>query len=105
MTKSEFISAVAERSGFSKKETDTLIKAMTDVLTDALVNHDSVRFVGLGTFDTKIRSERQGINPQTQEKITIPAKRVTTFKTSKTLIQAIHEADNKPKKGGKKKKK
>lgn len=46
-------------------------------------NKESVSLIGFGTFSSKERPERQGRNPATNEKMTIPAKQVVVFKPSK----------------------
>lgn len=103
MNRPEFIATVADKSGFSKKETDTILKAMLSTITETLAAGDNVQFVGFGTFETRNRSKRQGINPSNGEKITIPAKRVPVFKTGACLKKAITDFDSKPKRGKKKK--
>jgi len=48
MKKSEFISQVAQRSGLSKKDTEAVIEAALDTITDALKARDNVSFLGFG---------------------------------------------------------
>lgn len=89
MTKFEFISAVAEKSGFSKKETDTMLKAMIETITETVANGESVQFVGFGTFEARERAARTGINPQTKAKIKIPATIVPCFKAGQNFKDAV----------------
>lgn len=104
MNRKEFIDIVSDKSGFSKKETDTMLRAMISTISDALVEGDSIQFVGFGTFETRTRSARVGINPLTKESLKIPAKRVPAFKAGALLKNAILDHDAKPKSGKKKKK-
>jgi DNA-binding protein HU-beta len=45
--------------------------------------------VGFGTFQVRQREERKGVNPQTKEALTIPAKKVPKFKAGKELREAV----------------
>lgn len=89
MTKAELINAVADKTGLSKKDSEKAVGAVVDVITDALVEGDKVALVGFGTFETKTRNERQGVNPVTKEPMTIPAATVPSFKAGKALKDAI----------------
>ena len=67
MTKADLINAVAEKSELSKKDSEKALTAVIEVLTEALVAKEKVTLVGFGTFETKERKERQGINPITAQ--------------------------------------
>ena len=67
MTKADLINAVAEKSELSKKDSEKALTAVIEVLTEALVAKEKVTLVGFGTFETKERKERQGINPITKQ--------------------------------------
>lgn len=53
MNKTELISAMAERSGLSKKDTEKALNAALETITAALATGDRVQLVGFGTFETK----------------------------------------------------
>lgn len=91
MTKAELISAVAEKSGLTKKDSDKAVSAMIEAITDALVNGDKVSLVGFGTFEVKNRAARKGINPRTKEPMPIPASKLPAFKAGKALKEAVAE--------------
>lgn len=89
MTKSELISAVAEKANLSKKDTESAISAVTEAITEALAEGDKVSLVGFGTFSVKDRAARTGINPRTKETVEIPAAKVPTFKAGSSLKEAV----------------
>ena len=81
MTKAEFIDHVhGEIDGKSKKETAELVQATFDALATAIKSDGRFSYPGFGTFNVKERGQRQGRNPRTGEKITIPASKNVTFK-------------------------
>ncbi|MBR5485235.1 MAG: HU family DNA-binding protein [Oscillospiraceae bacterium] len=89
MTKTDLISAVAAKTEFSKKDSEMMVNAVLDCITEALASGDKVSLVGFGTFEVKERAERQGINPQTKEKMTIAASKLPSFKAGKALKDAV----------------
>jgi len=89
MNKTELISAVAEKVGMSKKDTDLVVNAVLDTIAEAMKEGDRVQLVGFGSFEVKKRAERTGRNPKTKETIMIPASKVPTFKAGKAMKDAV----------------
>ncbi len=89
MNKSELIAAVAEKTGMSKKDTETVLAAMINTVTEALQAEDKVQLVGFGSFEVKKRAARTGLNPKTKESISIPASKAPVFKAGKALKDAV----------------
>ena len=89
MNKAELINAAAEKAGLSKKDTEAVITAAIEVITDALKSGEKVQLVGFGAFEVKARAERIGRNPKTKEQISIPASKVPAFKAGKALKDAV----------------
>ena len=89
MNKTELISAVAQTAEMTKKDSEKAVKAVIDVISQALVKGDKVQLIGFGTFSVSEKAERTGINPATKEKITIPAKKVVKFKAGAELTAKV----------------
>ena len=89
MNKAELVSAVAEKTGMSKKDSEKAVNAAFDTITEALAAGDKVQLVGFGAFEVKERGARIGRNPKTKEEIEIPASRVASFKVGKALKEAV----------------
>jgi len=90
LTKSEFIERVSgdERIG-SKKEAGDAVEAVLDGITAALSGGEEVAFTGFGKFSVNERGPRQGVNPRTGERITIPAGKVPKFSAGASLKSAV----------------
>ena len=69
MNKTELIAAVAEEAEMTKKDAEKAVKAVIDVISDALVQGDKVQLIGFGTFEVRERGARVGHNPSTQKEI------------------------------------
>ena len=91
MTKTELMNAVAEKTGFSKKDADKAVSAVLEAITDALTSGEKVQLVGFGSFEVKSRAARTGRNPRTKEVVEIPASKVPVFKAGKALKDAVAE--------------
>lgn len=89
MRKPELAAAIAEQADLSKEKASEVITAITDQITKALSEGESVSLIGFGTFEVRQRAERQGKNPQTGEPITIKAATVPAFKAGKGLKEAV----------------
>ncbi|MBO5269706.1 MAG: HU family DNA-binding protein [Clostridia bacterium] len=91
MNKTELIAAVAEAAGVSKKEATAVVEATFDTIATAMANGDKVQIIGFGTFEARERAEREGLNPQTKEKVMIPASKVPAFKAGKALKDSVNK--------------
>ena len=89
MNKTELVAAVAEKTGASKKDSEKLVSAVFETVTNALVAGEKVSMVGFGAFEVKSRAARTGRNPKTKETITIPASKTPQFKAGKALKDAV----------------
>ncbi|MBR7044182.1 MAG: HU family DNA-binding protein [Lachnospiraceae bacterium] len=90
MNKNELINAVADKSGLTKKETEKVLKAFTETVTEELKKGGKVQMVGFGTFEVSERAARDGRNPRTGEPMSIEASRSPKFKAGKALKDAIN---------------
>ncbi len=90
MTKAEFIDKLAsdERVG-SKKAAGDAVEAVLDTIMDSLKGGDDVAFTGFGKFSVNERGPRQGVNPRTGERITIPGGKVPKFSAGAGLKNAV----------------
>lgn len=92
MTKSEFVDQVAEKAGISKGDAGSAVDAALETIQQTLVRGGDINFTGFGKFTVADRSARQGVNPQTGERIQIAASRVPRFSAGSALKKAIKGA-------------
>lgn len=89
MQKTDFVKSVAERAGVSQKEAKLVVDAALDIITETLKQGEKVTLTGFGTFEVRQRQEREGVNPQTRQKIKISATKTPGFSASSTLKEAV----------------
>jgi DNA-binding protein HU-beta len=89
VTKSEFVDQVAAESGLSKGDAGTAVDAVLTVIEGTLRRGGEVSFTGFGKFSVADRGARQGVNPQTGERIQIAASRVPRFSAGSALKKSV----------------
>lgn len=90
MNKSELIAEVAEKTGLTKKDAEAAVKAVTNTITDAMIQGDKVQLVGFGTFEVRERAARFGRDPRTGESMEIAASKAPAFKAGQGLKDAVN---------------
>jgi len=94
--KADVINAMAEQAGISKKEATAAFDAFVNYIADSCQRGDRCAIPGLGSFAVTQRKAREGRNPRTKEKISIPASKNVRFKAGKDLRDVLNVA---PKRG------
>jgi len=88
MKKDELVQAVADAADLTKADADRALSAVVDAVTGAVASGQKVQIPGLGTFEPRERSAREGRNPQTGETLQIAATTVPGFKAATAFKQA-----------------
>ncbi len=90
MNKAELSAALSEKTNLSRNDAEKLIEAFTEIVTATLKGGGEVTIAGFGSFLSKERKARVGVNPQNPtQKIDIPAVRVAKFKVGANLKKAL----------------
>ena len=89
MTKAEVVAKVASDGGITKSQAEKAVDGFVSAVSDALATGDKITLVGFGTFSVVARSQREGRNPRTGEKIKISASKVVKFKAGKSLSEKV----------------
>ncbi|MFZ0945385.1 MAG: HU family DNA-binding protein [Syntrophobacteraceae bacterium] len=89
MTKAELVGKIASEGGITKSQVEKAVDGFVAAVSGALAGGDKITLVGFGTFSVGSRSQREGRNPRTGEKIKIPASKVVKFKAGKTLSEKV----------------
>lgn len=91
MNKNEFIAKIAEDTSMKKCEAEKFLDAFISNVKEILEKGDKLQLVGFGAFEVKERSEKEGVNPATGEKITIAACKVPVFKPGKSFKEELNK--------------
>lgn len=85
----DLIKRVATKSNKSVKESTVFVNATLDAIREALETGDAVRLVGFGVFSVKDTAASVRVNPQTREKINVPARKRVKFTPGKELNDSV----------------
>jgi integration host factor subunit beta len=86
MTKRDLIDEVNKKFPYlSRRDSEVIISAIFDSITDALAGGERIEIRGFGSFVVKHRRSREGRNPKTGAAVSVSAKRVPFFKVGKEL--------------------
>jgi DNA-binding protein HU-beta len=90
MNKAALIERLAAEAVLTKKQAEETLEALVKIIISELKAGNEVTITGFGSFMSKSRHARGGVNPQKPtERIQIPEVKVAKFKTGKTLKDAL----------------
>ena len=85
MNNKEFTSELAERLGYTIKDTSELIGSLLSSMTQELEEGNVIAVQGFGSFEVKKKAERISINPASKQRMLVPPKLVLPYRPSNTL--------------------
>ena len=89
MNNKELIAELAERTGYSVKDTQRLAINLIDAMGDAFQQDDAILVANFGVFETKKKMERMMVNPSTGQRMLVPPKLVLNFKPNVSWKERI----------------
>ncbi|MCH5307392.1 MAG: HU family DNA-binding protein [Prevotella sp.] len=84
MNNKEFIAELAERTGYTAKDSQKLASNLINAMADAFQEDNAVMVPNFGVFETKKKMERIMVNPSTGQRMLVPPKLVLNFKPNQT---------------------
>ena len=97
MTKKDIIMKISEKTGLKQVDVKEVVQRTFDMITDSLENGDKVELRNFGIFKVKTRKGRLGRNPRTGEGVSIPDKKVVSFKAGMKMKVDVEAS---PREGG-----
>lgn len=86
---SQLVDEVAQRTGMTKSQAKQAVSAVVDAMGEHLAQGHRIQVSGFGSFEVRDRAERQGTNPRTREKVTIPASKAVGFRAASNLKSKV----------------
>ncbi|EFI71743.1 MULTISPECIES: HU family DNA-binding protein [Segatella] len=100
MNNKEFITELAQRSGYNQRDTQKLVRTVIDEMTDHFAETDIISIPSFGTFEVKKRLERIVVNPATKKRMLVPPKLVLGFKPVQSIKEQLKNASFEDEEGG-----
>ncbi|MEI6297566.1 MAG: HU family DNA-binding protein [bacterium] len=89
MTKAQLVSALAEKSGMTKKDVKAFMDSLAEVAYKEVKKNKKFTLPGFGILKLTKRKARTGRNPATGVAIKIPAKTAVKFTVSKACKEGV----------------
>jgi integration host factor subunit beta len=91
MTKSDLVKQLSEKvTTLTKKDCELIVDTVFQNMRDALHRGEKIEIRGFGSFTVRVRRAKEGRNPKTGEKVSIPEKRIPFFKVGKELRDLVN---------------
>lgn len=99
LTKADIVAEVYAKGLLSKAEAAEAVERSLELIKEALAGGDEVLVSGFGKWSVRAKTERRGRNPQTGDPLTLPPRRVVTFRPSRVLkarVQGLEAPEPEP---------
>lgn len=80
MTHKDFIAQLSQRLQWTQARTSDVLDATVVLMNEKLSDETQISIQNFGVFETRKKSERISVNPQTQQRYLVPPKIVAVFK-------------------------
>jgi len=91
LTKANLIDSVYDKSDFQKQKSTSTVESLLEIIKQTLESGEDLLISGFGKFCVKDKNKRKGRNPATGNSLMLDAKRVVTFKCSRTLRENLNK--------------
>ena len=89
VTKKDIIAKIAEETGIKQIHVKKVVQRTFDNIVDILNQGESIELRNFGVFKVRVRKGRMGRNPRTGEQVSIPDKKVVTFKPGLVMKEKV----------------
>lgn len=89
MTRSELVLELAKRAEIAPRESDRILRIMTQTIEEFLATGEKVTISGFGTFERRRRKATVARNPKTHEPMRIAEQYVAAFRAGSSLKEAV----------------
>lgn len=94
MTKSQLIEQIARRAPKApRREVEAIVNTVFDTMVDALKGEERIEIRGFGSFAVKVREPREGRNPKTGQRVSVPRRRAPYFTVGKELRDRLNRPE------------
>lgn len=91
ITKADLINSIYDHSDLQKREATSAVESLLEIIKYTLESGEDVLISGFGKFCVIDKNRRRGRNPQTGNSLILDARRVVTFKCSRTLRENLNK--------------
>ena len=90
LTKTIIAEKIQDKLNLPRTTTYSVMEEFLEIIKETIANGEDIMISGFGKFCVNDKNARKGRNPATDEEMTLPARRVVTFKCSGKLRDQIN---------------
>jgi DNA-binding protein HU-beta len=90
MNKAQLVEMASGKAGLSKKDTESALTALSEVIISQVAAGEKVAIPGFGAFGSRVRPARTGVNPATKAVLDIPEATVVRFVPASVFKDAVN---------------
>jgi len=89
-TKLTLVEKISDELTLSPNIARDAVENLLEIMKSTMESGEDIMVSGFGKFEVKEKAPRKGRNPSTDEPMTLPARRVVTFKCSGQLRDKVN---------------
>lgn len=90
LTKADIVDAIYEQMSRNRAEVKQHVEALLDIMKLSVKKDHSLLISGFGKFDAYDKRARKGRNPQTNQTIVLPPRKVVVFRLSRKFRSELN---------------
>ena len=90
LTKADIIDSICARNTRNRGEIRKIVEDFFSLVRESLAKEGEVLLTGFGKFECYAKSSRRGRNPQTEEAIILPPRKVVVFRVSRKFREDLN---------------
>ena len=93
VTKAHIVETLFAKNLFTKGGSARIVETLFELIKQSLEQGEDVLISGFGKFSVKEKHQRRGRNPQSGDPMTLPPRKVVTFKYAGVLKEKINQPE------------
>lgn len=93
LTKAEIVDYIYEQTDMNRAEIKGHVESLLDIMKHSIKRDHSLLISGFGKFEAYDKKARKGRNPQTDETITLPPRKVVVFRLSRKFRGELNDGE------------
>ncbi|MBN2141656.1 MAG: integration host factor subunit alpha [Desulfovibrionaceae bacterium] len=90
LTKAGIVDYLYEKTDKNRAEIKEMVETILEIMKQAVKNDHALLVSGFGKFEAYDKKARKGRNPQTNETITLPPRKVVVFRLSRKFRSELN---------------
>lgn len=91
LTKADIVDAIYEKNDRNRAEVKNVVETLLQIMKQAVKKDHALLISGFGKFEAYDKKARKGRNPQTDETITLPPRKVVVFRVSRKFRAELNQ--------------